>query len=261
MAIKEIISSINNELKGSSEVILNIGNGTRLHSIAMWHSLLQSIPNDEVLLKACYADVYSNTIYEWSINNGEIKERIYPYSNQFTLSDLAGIYGYQIFNKDKAQVIDPKDSLNIVSNMKVQKKGDSLERQTFVAICHQLLENRFHNIKEVYFNPIITRINSKVPIAEYDVIIFTTDNKVVIVECKDGEPSIKEIEAQQKLASSWGAGFAKLVCVRNFKSIESYLSIHDNYNMKNIRLIAGDRTSEDIPANRLDNILNAALKD
>ncbi len=115
--ISEVINVVRKELKSSSEIILNLGNGTRLHTLALWQVLLDESVNSQHRIKGCYADVHSNNIYEWSFKDGKLEEAKYVSTNEYGIDDLARIYGYRILNKEISHIKNVGDTLKKLKAM------------------------------------------------------------------------------------------------------------------------------------------------
>ncbi|MBK9639538.1 MAG: hypothetical protein IPO63_17670 [Bacteroidetes bacterium] len=215
-----------------------------MHILGLWHiqSLLISnnIPIHNLYYAAADVQRFQFLTYQWD-KNGNCNEKIATMNVRVSFEDLIGLKGYSILNKAAASLPDITSVENKVNEICVGESGAIYECKINKFILKPLLNLKEPLPFEIYTGVKITHTNNpKSTFAEYDLLLFTKDLRIYIVEAKSGKSvMLKQIESQQKLATNWGGRFCDFSAVIPVLNKETLINSIERYKNKGIDLFAG----------------------
>lgn len=239
-----IYDLIKGNLDDSSKVIVNLGNGSRQQILGLWDAMYKlnkvSHPSPNLIFAA--PDIKRLDVLTYQLKqDGGLVETISKLKPKLSFKEMISLKGYDILNYNESLIEHTSQLGDYLSAACVGTEGDVFECEV-----NKLILEPVRNVTPFPFFQVFKGIkisSNTAPgstSAEYDLLIFTGDLKVYIIEAKSGKNAmLKQIEGQQKLASNWGGRFSDFSAVVQIKDTSDLVKYQKRYKTRGIQLFAG----------------------
>lgn len=199
------------QLAGSEDrrrFIVNLAGGIKHHNLALWEFFRAHADR----CSAVFNNLQSKIRLTWSWDNGLPAETRHDIAANLTVDSLVRLYGCELRAETELYTPGITDlPARIREHMGARysngiEPGYRWEKWVAGSLLRLIRDAGQVKISRMLLNGKIMR--GTVIIAEYDIIIETTDLRIILVECKAGKFTVKDIKAQAALAAEWGAAFA-----------------------------------------------------
>jgi len=202
------------------QFLCNLAGVLKLHNVALWEFFRQQPSNRRVV----FANLQDNQWQEWSLPDGKLNEMQQALGEVTSLQGILDLYGLNV----QAVAMKPKDVANNIKrldNMRLDSHNHGSDKGTgsrFELWCADQLvrlmgKGKLPLVRTLYVQARICRGRDEdgFILAEYDMIIETSDNRFVLLECKTSNKNLtlKEVKSQKQLAAEWGGAFSEFALV------------------------------------------------